>query len=53
MSFSFALIGDLKACFALRHRIAMVEQGVPVADEIDALGETAQRLLRWDMVQDL
>ncbi|MCV6585685.1 MAG: GNAT family N-acetyltransferase [Marinibacterium sp.] len=36
---------DLETCFALRHRVFVEEQGVPLAEERDAQDATATHLL--------
>lgn len=36
---------DLETCFALRHQVFVLEQGVPIAEEQDELDQTATHLL--------
>lgn len=38
---------DKETCFALRHQVFVEEQGVPVAEEQDALDDTATHFLAW------
>lgn len=45
MSLSIAVTLDLETCFALRHQVFVVEQGVPVEEEQDALDASATHLL--------
>lgn len=45
MSLNISVTEDLETCFALRHHVFVVEQGVPVEEEQDALDATATHLL--------
>lgn len=36
---------DRETCFALRHQVFVLEQGVPLEEEIDALDDSATHLL--------
>ena len=45
MTPDIALTDDRETCFALRHQVFVVEQGVPVEEEIDDLDDTALHLL--------
>ncbi|MDC0660175.1 GNAT family N-acetyltransferase [Leisingera sp. SS27] len=45
MSLSISVTEDLKTCFALRHRVFVEEQGVPVEEEQDDLDASATHLL--------
>lgn len=40
-----SVTNDLETCFALRHQVFVVEQGVPVEEEQDVLDATATHLL--------
>lgn len=48
MSIDISVTQDLSACFALRHEVFVVEQGVPIEEEQDALDESATHLLAVD-----
>ncbi|MEW2911910.1 GNAT family N-acetyltransferase [Leisingera sp. JC11] len=45
MSLNISLTKDLETCLALRHRVFVEEQGVPLEEEQDALDATATHLL--------
>ncbi|MBQ4825575.1 GNAT family N-acetyltransferase [Leisingera sp. HS039] len=45
MSLSMAVTDDLETCFALRHQVFVVEQGVPLEEEQDTLDASATHLL--------
>ncbi|WP_291728044.1 GNAT family N-acetyltransferase [Leisingera sp. F5] len=45
MTLSISVTDDLAACFALRDRVFVVEQGVPAALDRDALDASATHLL--------
>lgn len=45
MNWQIAPTDDLTTCFALRHEVFVLEQGVPLADEQDALDATATHIL--------
>lgn len=47
MTHKVGVTTDTGTCFALRHQVFVVEQGVPVAEEIDDLDATATHLLAW------
>lgn len=48
MSIEISVTQDVAACFALRHEVFVVEQGVPVEEEQDALDAGATHLLARD-----
>jgi predicted GNAT family N-acyltransferase len=48
MSYAISVTTDHDACFALRHQIFVVEQDVPIAEEIDELDKLATHLLATD-----
>ncbi|MEX0305706.1 MAG: GNAT family N-acetyltransferase [Leisingera sp.] len=45
MTLTIAVTDDLETCFALRHKVFVAEQGVPVEEEQDALDASATHLL--------
>jgi predicted GNAT family N-acyltransferase len=45
MNWQIAPTDDLTTCFALRHEVFVLEQGVPLAEEQDALDATATHIL--------
>ncbi|MCG7494128.1 GNAT family N-acetyltransferase [Thalassobius sp. Cn5-15] len=45
MSWQIAPTNDLTACFALRHEVFVLEQGVPLTEEQDTLDATATHIL--------
>ncbi|NRB16901.1 MAG: GNAT family N-acetyltransferase [Rhodobacteraceae bacterium] len=45
MSYSISVTSDHGACFALRHQVFVVEQDVPIDEEIDDLDKLATHLL--------
>lgn len=49
MSFDIEVTQDLPTCFALRHQVFVLEQGVPVSEEQDALDSFAIHLLARDV----
>lgn len=51
MSRVITVTQDRDACFALRHEVFVLEQGVPLAEERDALDESATHLLATDAGQ--
>ncbi|WP_050604887.1 GNAT family N-acetyltransferase [Ruegeria sp. 6PALISEP08] len=49
MNFDIEVTQDLPSCFALRHQVFVLEQGVPVSEEQDALDNAAIHLLARDV----
>ena len=47
MSLRISRTDDLAQCLALRRTVFVEEQGVPIAEERDALDATAQHYLAW------
>lgn len=48
MNISIAVTQDQEACFALRHEVFVMEQGVPIEEEQDAQDANATHLLAKD-----